>query len=150
MKKNILGLSMLLLLAGGSVFANGMVFDPTEFPLSDEIQVAKDSSTGKTPSVTVLPSNKSIENDIKESTNYSQDAVSSQQTNFNNALVELDSAQINIRNELLEYQSKFQEVDTQYQLIKEQRRVLQKQINSIKKRINAIEKSKNSIRKSMI
>ena len=151
MKKKLLILSLAGLLSIGYVFANGMVFDPTEFPTTEEIPVSKITTSVTTaPSAAVLPSNKSIENNIKESATLSQDAVSAQSNNFNNALFELDSAQVNIRNELLEYQAKYQEVDTQYQMIKEQRRVLANQIKSIKKRINAIEKSKENIRKNMI
>ena len=69
---------------------------------------------------------------------------------FNNALFELDTAQVNIRNQLLDYKAKYQEIDTQYKLIKEQRKVLGSQIKSIEKQIKNIEKSKNNIRKTMI
>ncbi len=137
MKKNFLILSMMMLLAGGVAFAEGMVFDPTEYQAT--------VSTTKT-----LPSNSSIEANTKSSTSYAQNAVSEQSSSFNNALFELDTAQVNIRNELLEYKSKYQEVDTQYKLIKEQRRVLDKQIKAIEKRIKEIERSKSQIRKTMI
>lgn len=137
MKKNLLILSVLMLMFGGVAFAEGMVFDPTEYQ-------ATVSST-KT-----LPSNSSIQANTKSSTTYAQNAVSEQSANFNNALFELDTAQVNIRNELLEYKSKYQEVDTQYKLIKEQRKVLDKQITAIEKRIKEIERSKSQIRKTMI
>ena len=179
MKKSLLILSIVMFIASGSAFAGGMVFDPTEYPTIDPIPVIKTNSTSSTvksttpsseistiktekttntikPETTkslsddVLPTNKTIEQNIKNSANLSQDAISGQTGNFSNALLELDSAQVNIRNELLEYQAKYQEVDTQYQLIKEQRKVLAEQIKSIKKRINSIEKSKQDIRKTMI
>lgn len=137
MKKNLLILSVLMLMFAGVAFAEGMVFDPTEYQ-------ATVSST-KT-----LPSNSSIQANTKSSTTYAQNAVSEQSANFNNALFELDTAQVNIRNELLEYKSKYQEVDTQYKLIKEQRKVLDKQITAIEKRIKEIERSKSQIRKTMI
>ncbi len=150
MKKNILILAVAIFLCSGSVFANGMVFDPTEYSTVEEIPVSKTNTNVVTNSAAKLPSNTSISNDIKASSNISQDAISSQNGNFNNALFELDSAQVNIRNELLEYKAKYQEVDTQYQLIKEQRRVLGNQIKTIEKRIKAIERSKENIRKTMI
>lgn len=150
MKKNILILAIAIFLCSGSVFANGMVFDPTEYSTVEEIPVSKTNTKVVTNSAAKLPSNTSISNDIKASSNISQDAISGQNGNFNNALFELDSAQVNIRNELLEYKAKYQEVDTQYQLIKEQRRVLGKQIKTIERRIKSIERSKENIRKTMI
>lgn len=145
MKKNLLVLTLFMAMAAGCAFADGMVFDPTEFEIMDT-----------TPTKTVTKpdlgtkANEKIESNIKEASTYSQNSVSGQSTNFNNALFELDSAQVNIRNELLEYKAKYQEVDTQYQLIKEQRRVLGEQVKAVEKRIKEIEKSKNQIRKTMI
>ena len=132
MKRKI---ALLLVLAVTSLaaYADGMVYDPTEFH----------SNTSKT------DANKTIEAKTQEASNYAQDSLSGQSTNFNNALFELDNAQVSIRNQLLEYQSKYQEIDTQYKLIKEQRRVLARQIREINRKVNAIEKSKNQIRKTM-
>lgn len=134
MKKNLFILSIILGMTTGIAFAEGMVFDPTVYQ----------SSTSKS------QSNANIQANTQASSSFAQDTVSGQSTNFNNALYELDSAQVNIRNELLEYKAKYQEVDTQYKLIKEQRKVLDTQIKSIEKRIKEIERSKNQIRKTMI
>ena len=144
MKKNLLILALFTALTTGMAFADGMVFDPTEFDINTE--------TTPTKAVTKpdMGSNAKIESGIKEASSYSQNSVSGQSSSFDNALFELDSAQVNIRNELLDYKAKYQEVDTQYQLIKEQRRVLAEQIKSVEKRIRDIEKSKSQIRKSMI
>lgn len=150
MKKNLIILMSAIFFTTGAVMANGMVFDPTEYPTVQEIPVSKTSTSAITNSAGQLPSNTAINEQIKSNSTLSQDAVSGQNSNFNNALFELDSAQVNIRNELLEYKAKYQEVDTQYQLIKEQRRVLNEQIKSIEKRIKSIEKSKENIRKTMI
>lgn len=147
MKKNLFILAVMFFTGTGLVFANGMVFDPTEYSSAQEIPV---SSSVSESSSSQMQTYRNIENDIKESSTFSQDAVSTQNGNFNNALFELDTAQVNIRNQLLEYQAKYQEVDTQYQLIKEQRKVLASQIKAIKNRINSIEKSKQNIRKTMI
>ena len=137
MKKNFLILSIAMLLFGGIAFAEGMVFDPTEY----QVTVEKSRT---------LPANSNIQASTKASQSYAQNVVSEQSSSFNNALFELDTAQVNIRNELLEYKAKYQEIDTQYKLIKEQRRVLDKQITAIEKRIKEIERSKNQIRKTMI
>lgn len=143
MKRKILSLALLIAITTGTAMADGMVFDPTDFEFSD-------STPTKEVKKPDLGSNAKIESNIKEASSYSQNSVSGQSSNFNNALFELDSAQVNIRNELLDYKAKYQEVDTQYQLIKEQRRVLGEQVKSVEKRIKEIEKSKNQIRKTMI
>ena len=151
MKKNLFILFSILFMTAGIANANGMVFDPTAYPTVGEIPVSKENSKATMPqSAAQLPTNTTINAGIQSSSNLSQDAVSSQSGNFNNALFELDSAQVNIRNELLEYKAKYQEVDTQYQLIKEQRKVLANQIKSVEKRIKSIERSKEQIRKTMI
>lgn len=139
MKKNFLILSIVMVLFAGVTFAEGMVFDPTEYQATTPATYTR-----------TLPSNSNIEANTKSSQSYAQNVVSEQSANFNNALFELDTAQVNIRNELLEYKAKYQEIDTQYKLIKEQRRVLDKQISSIEKRIKEIERSKSQIRKTMI
>ena len=70
--------------------------------------------------------------------------------NIQNAILQLDNAQIDIRNDLLNYKAKYQSVDDQYKLIKNERLMLQKQIKSVEKRIKNIEKAKEKIRKNMI
>ena len=70
--------------------------------------------------------------------------------NIQNAILELDNAQVGIRNDLLEYKSKFADVDAQYKLIKNERQMLYKQIRSIEKRIKNIDKAKEKIRKNML
>lgn len=126
MKKNFIISLFAIFMVAGCAMANGMVFDPTQY-----------SST-------------SISGNIKTQSNLAQSALSDQSGNFNNALFELDAAQVNMRNELLDYKAKYQEVDTQYQLIKEQRKVLGNQIKEVEKRIKDIERSKSQIRKTMI
>lgn len=66
------------------------------------------------------------------------------------AILELDNAQVDVRNELLNYKAKYSDVDAQYQLIKAERKALDKQIKSIEKRIKQIDKSKETIRKNML
>lgn len=66
------------------------------------------------------------------------------------AILELDNAQVDVRNELLNYKAKYSDVDAQYQLIKAERKALDKQIKSIERRIKQIDKSKETIRKNML
>ncbi len=148
MKKYFI-LALFIFSLSGLAYADGMVFDPTEYPAIEDIPVSKVTKTN-TSNPANIPSNTKIQNNIKTDSNLAQNAISNQSGNFNNALFELDSAQVNIRNELLDYQAKYQEVDNQYRLIKEQRKVLADQIKTVERRIRDIEKSKNNIRKSMI
>ena len=158
MKRNLI-LLIAILITAGAAFADGMVFDPTEYSESSGISIAKISaasatSTSSTSAESTKSSaseaHKTLEKNIQDQSTLAQDAISGQSTSFNNALYELDSAQVNIRNELLDYQSQYQEVDTQYKLVKEQRKVLASQIRSVERKIKSIERSKNHIRKTMI
>ena len=151
MKKNFIISTLALFCISGCAFANGMVFDPTQYS-SSEIPVTKTNPNPNmyTSSAAKLPTTKTINGNIQAQSNLAQDAISDQSGNFNNALFELDAAQVNMRNELLDYKAKYQEIDTQFQLIKEQRRILANQIKTVEKRIKDIERSKSQIRKTMI
>ena len=70
--------------------------------------------------------------------------------NIQNAIQQLDNAQIDIRNELLNYKTKYADVDAQYKLVKTERAALKKQVKSVEKRIKEIEKAKEKIRKNML
>ena len=70
--------------------------------------------------------------------------------NIQNAILELDNAQVGIRNELLNCKAKYAEVDAQYKLIKNERSALNKQVKATEKRIKDIDKAKEKIRKNML
>lgn len=70
--------------------------------------------------------------------------------NIQNAILELDNAQVGIRNDLLNYKSKYADADAQYKLIKNERAMLDRQVKSIEKRIRNIDKAKEKIRKNML
>lgn len=71
-------------------------------------------------------------------------------SNIQNAILELDNAQVGIRNDLLNYKAKYADVDAQYRLIKNERNMLHKQVVSIERRIRDIERTKEKIRRSML
>lgn len=70
--------------------------------------------------------------------------------NIQNAILELDNAQVGIRNDLLNYKAKYADVDAQYKLIKNERSMLHKQVVQIERRIRGIDKAKEKIRKNML
>lgn len=70
--------------------------------------------------------------------------------NIQNAILELDNAQVGIRNDLLNYKAKYADVDAQYKLIKNERTMLNRQVKSIERRIKNIDNAKERIRKNML
>ena len=69
---------------------------------------------------------------------------------FQNALLELDSVQVDMRDKLLEYKSQYAEIDAQYNKYKNERKNMKKLIRQTEKRINNIDRNKKNIRKDMI
>lgn len=70
--------------------------------------------------------------------------------NIQNAILELDNAQVGIRNDLLNYRAKYADVDAQYKLIKNERAMLHRQVVSIERRIKNIDRAKEKIRRNML
>lgn len=70
--------------------------------------------------------------------------------NIQNAILQLDNAQVGIRTDLLNYKAKYADVDAQYKLIKNERSMLYKQVRSIERRIKNIDRAKERIRKNML
>ena len=70
--------------------------------------------------------------------------------NIQNAISQLENAQVDIRNDLLNCKTKYSDVDAQYKLVKAERTALKKQISSIEKRIKELDKAKEKIKKNML
>lgn len=134
MKKVILIATMLL--CSGVAFADGNAFTPLNF---DEA-----------PSISSLQTKQAATESAVKATNVPQAEEALGNGNIQNAILQLDNAQVDIRNDLLNLKTKFADVDAQYKLVKNERNALKKQINAIQKRINAIDKAKEKIRKNMI
>lgn len=115
---------------GGVAFADGNAFTPLDF---------NDTQYG-TPQTTSV--NKVVPSSVDG------DAVGN--GNIQNAILQLDNAQVDIRNDLLNCKTKYADVDAQYKLIKTERKALKKQVSSIEKRIKEIDKAKEKIRKNML
>ena len=134
MKKVILIASMLL--CSGVAFADGNAFTPLNF---DEA-----------PSISSLQTKQAATESAVKATNVPQAEEALGNGNIQNAILQLDNAQVDIRNDLLNLKTKFADVDAQYKLLKNEINELKKQINAVQKRINAIDKAKEKIRKNMI
>jgi len=124
----ILGLSIMLT---GVAYADGNAFTPLNFNDTSYGKPAPTSLTGQT--INALAESEAIGNG-----------------NIQNAISQLDNAQIDIRNDLLNCKTKYADVDAQYKLIKTERAALKKQVKTVEKRIKEIEKAKEKIRRNML
>ncbi len=132
MNKKVITLVAALTLAT-PVFADGNAFTPLNF---DDVSTSKN-----------VPA-KNITTSPKDIPVSAEDAIGN--GNIQNAILEIDNAQVDIRNELLNYKTKYSDVDAQYKLIKNERSMLHKQVRSTEKRIKDLDRAKEKIRKNML
>ena len=125
MKKVIYAIAFSVILSGAA-FADGNAFTPLNF--NDTA-----FNGGSTAAPAAAPADEAVGNG-----------------NIQNAISQLDNAQIDIRNDLLNCKTKYADVDAQYKLVKAERASLNKQIKSIERRIKDIDKAKEKIRKNML
>lgn len=128
MKKTIMALTAMFVCAG-AVLADGNAFTPLDF---NDTQYNAPATTYTQP----------MAKGVVET-----DAVGN--PSMQNAILQLDNAQVDIRTELMNSKTRFAEVDAQYKAIKAERKALKKQVRTVEKRINNIEKTKEKIRKNM-
>lgn len=131
MKRIVLTIG-LLAAVNCAVLADGNAFTPLDF---------NDTQYGTTQSTGVSKTGSSM-------SATTPDAVGN--GNIQNAIQQLDNAQVDIRNDLLNCKTKYADVDAQYKLIKTERKALKKQVSTIEKRIKEIDNAKEKIRKNML
>ena len=124
----VLGLSLVI---SGAVYADGNAFTPLNFNDTAFNNPTPTSITGQT--INAIAESEAIGNG-----------------NIQNAISQLENAQVDIRNDLLNCKTKFADVDAQYKLVKAERAALKKQVKTVEKRIKEIEKAKEKIRKNML
>lgn len=135
-----------LALADGSAFTP-LNFDDTSYSVPQKVTpTATPKATNPVTNAfsKVMPKTSSPSLDMASGEN----AVGN--SNIQNAILELDNAQVGIRNDLLNYKAKYADVDAQYRLIKNERDMLHKQVVSIERRIRNIERTKERIRRNML
>lgn len=136
MKRIVLTLGLLAAI-NCVAFADGNAFTPLNF--NDTQYGNPSASTAKTTAAT---------SSAPVATSMDGDAVGN--GNIQNAILQLDNAQVDIRNDLLNCKTKFADVDAQYKLVKTERKALKKQVSTIEKRIKEIDRAKEKIRKNML
>lgn len=133
MKKFILSL-FIVVSTSSIVLADGNAFTPLNF---DDTQYG-----------TPAQSNTTV---VKNTNSYDDiDLEAIGNDNIQNAIQQLDNAQMDIRNDLLNLKTKYADVDAQFKLIKNERNALKKQISSIERRIKDIDRAKEKIRQNML
>lgn len=136
----ILACSIFMTLACSSfALADGNAFTPLNFD---------NASYSNSNSVRTSSSTTSASKPQQATTNQQVEVTGS--SNMQSAILKLDNAQVDVRNELLNLKAKYSDIDSQYKLIKNERAILDKQIKTTEKRIKQIEKAKEKIRKNMI
>lgn len=144
-----------LLTVSGAAFADGNAFTPLNFddtsystPISSPKAAAKSNPISN--AVKMTPGKNVAPTTAPGMLDSAPGEIPIGNDNIQNAILELDNAQVGIRNDLLNYRTKFADVDAQYKLIKNERKMLDKQVKSIEKRIKNIDKAKDKIRKNML
>ena len=139
MKRIVLTMGMFATMTGIAM-ADGNAFTPLNFNDTQYGNPAPTSTTAAT-----LTAKKAA---TQAASSVEGDAVGN--GNIQNAILQLDNAQVDIRNDLLNCKTKFADVDAQYKLIKTERQALKKQVKTVEKRIKEIDKAKEKIRKNML
>ena len=133
LKRLVLTLSVIMA-CSNLAFADGNAFTPLNF--DDAYTPVRTSAVTTAPKSSVSSAAQTV------------DQVGNKQ--FQNAITQLESAQVDVRNDLLNIKTKFSDVDAKYQAISTERKALKKEIKSLERKINKIDKQKESIRKNMI
>ena len=123
----VLGLSLIF---SSAAFADGNAFTPSNF---------NDTAYNRTTT-----------SYTSQAANAIAEAEAIGNGNIQNAITQLENAQVDIRNDLLNCKTKFADVDAQYKLIKAERAALKKQVKTVENRIKEIDRAKERIRKNML
>lgn len=133
--KKILSITLLSIFVSSFAMADEFTFEPVEI-----------STTPTTTSSNVVSEQDKDVQTIKSLSEVSD--INNER--FQNALLELDSVQVDMRDKLLDYRNQYAEIDAQYNKYKAERAAMKKVIAQTEKRINNIDKRKKAIRKDML
>lgn len=129
MKRIVLTLG-LLAAVNCAAMADGNAFTPLNF---NDTQYG--STTTTTTSTKSAPAASSAEGD----------AVGN--GNIQNAILQLDNAQVDIRNDLLNCKTKYADVDAQYKLVKTERKALKNRFLQLRKELKRLIRQKKKLEK---
>lgn len=158
MSKNLILTIACLSVVSSAAFADGSAFTPLNFDDSATptaaVTVPKADTAKATTKATSNPIanawNKIVPQKDSQPVSNAQNTDAIGNGNIQNAILELDNAQVGIKNDLLNYKAKYSDVDAQFKLIKNERNMLHRQIVSIERRIRSIDREKDQLRKNML
>ena len=140
MKKTILCATLLATLSCfcQASYANTMPYEPVfeTAPITEALSTTQSSES----SMTKIASSQTTSSEI---------ANTAENANLQSAMMQLDSAQVEIRNQLIQYKSEYADLDNSYKMVKEQRAAKAKLVRETERKIKNIEATKERIRKNM-
>lgn len=140
--KNLAVTTAVMMACSGVVFADGNAFTPLNFD-----DVSYNPYQGK------VVANSAVSSQPKTITTTSSSANATEVTggsDMQSAILKLDNAQVDVRNELLNYRAKYNDVDQQYKNIKAERKALKQKVKDTEKKIKELDKIKEKTRQQMI
>ena len=78
------------------------------------------------------------------------DFVKISNENFQNAIQNLEGAEVGIREQLLNYKTQYTDSNTRYNVVKSERDTLKKQVRAYEKKLKEIERTKKQISKNIV
>ena len=126
----------LILVSSGVAFAGTTSFTPLNFDESNAV---------KTP---VTTTSKTVSGVEAKGTDLLDPAQVTGGTKMQDAILQIDNAQVELRNKLLNYKANYAEIDSKYETTKAQRKAAKQQIKSAEKKIKNLDKAKQKIRKN--
>ncbi len=125
--------------SGGLTMAETTQFTPLNF--DDSTAIRTNSTTTSTAYATTTSSN-------AKGTDMLDPSQVTGGTKMQNAILQIDNAQVELRNNLLNAKSTYSEIDTKYETTKAQRKAAKKQIKYLEKKIKNNEKAQKTIKKN--
>ena len=132
--KKIIAAGLISIMIGGTALADEFTFEPVE--------ISKSPSSSQN-AVKVKDEVNSVQKAISEINSANEERIQ-------NAILELDSVQVDLRDKLMELKAQYEEIDAQYNKYKTERYNMKKIIRQAEKKINNIDRHKENIRKDMI
>ncbi len=138
--KNLVISTGVLVACSGVVFADGNAFTPLNFD-----DVSYNPQQGRVVASSNVASQPKT---ISTSATTPQEVTGG--NDMQSAILKLDNAQVDVRNDLLNYRAKYNEIDQQYKSIKAERKALKQKVKDTEKKIKELDKIKEKTRQQMI
>lgn len=152
MKKNIhkIALVSVIMMLSSQTSMPSFAQDMPYEPVFENVQIQEAISTAKVEQPKTISSMTPIDSSMQNAKNTATNTTNSIESgNLQSALMQLDSAQVEIRNQLIQYKSEYANLDNQYRTLKEQRAAKAKLVKETEKKIKSLDQTKEKIRKNM-